>query len=198
LLRVKGFRAEVPDLIATLRRDAFDRFEAIAVYDFLPQVDGLPASHLASWDLDPAGILARAEENTLSSPVESSGDRVRALSGPFAGSRALAPQILTTSELGVLLSAPHRDLLLFHPISDRSVLEALKELVAAIYLCHDGGPPGGTGRALFWWRKGVFHEIPTAARTIVREGGDPHEFRIPDRFSRDVLKPLGIDDPQPA
>ena len=125
--------------------------------------------------------------------METTGDRVLSLSGVFAGSRTIAPQRLSQSEYGVLISAPHRDLCLCHAIVDRSVEAALSEIVGAIYRHHDTGPPGGTGRLLIWWRKGMFQEIPTAARTIVRDGADPWEFRIPDRFQRDVLKPLGIE-----
>jgi hypothetical protein len=194
-IRVRGFRAEVPELITCVRRDAFDRFDAIAVYDFLPQAEGLPVNHVSTWGLDDRAILARAEENTLSAPVDSSGDPILSLSGAFAGSRVIAPQRLAKTDFGVLISAPHRDLCLSHAIADRSVVAALAELVGEIYRHHDTGPPGGTGRVLMWWRNGVFQEIPTAARTIVREGADPFEYRIPDRFNRDVFKALGIEGP---
>jgi hypothetical protein len=193
-LRVHGFRVEVPALIKPVKRDAFDRFEALAIYDFLPTAEGLPASHLANWNLDDDAILARAEENTFAAEASQSGDRVLSIAGPFAGSRIVSPARLGDSaELGLLISAPNQDLCMLHRVSDGSVLDALDEMVNRTYELHDKGPVGGTGRALFWWRKGVYQEIPTSARTIVREGSHPYEYRLPDRFKRDVLKPLGLE-----
>ncbi len=193
-LRVRGFHAEVPDLIRVVRRDALDRFEAIAVYDFLPQAEGLPASHLAAWDVGGPAILARAEQNTFAADALVNDDLISSIEGPFAGSRILAAGDLgDPGELGLLLSAPHQDLCLFHVVRDARVVDVLAEMVRATYQPRTTGPAGGTGRALYWWRKGVFQEIPTNTRTILREGADPYEYRLPDRFKRDVLKPLGID-----
>lgn len=197
VLRVEAFRAEVPELRSVVRA-GFDRFEAVAVYDFLPQADGLPAEHVDELGLDEAVVLERATANTFDQEVRVSDGLITSVTGPFAGSRILAPDRITTDlGFGALLTAPHRDLLLHHTIGQESpLLDTLDRLVASMYAQHDNGPAGGTGRSLFWWRPGAgFREIPTAARTILREGAPAFEYRLSDAFRREVLKPLGIDEP---
>jgi hypothetical protein len=170
---------------------ALDRFEGVAVYDFLPQLEGVPTEHVMRFHLSHDEILQHARGGTFATaatPVE------LGLSGPFAGSRIVdPPRIASSGPHGLLLAAPHRDLLLFHPIADASVASRLDAMATRAHEEHAGGPPGGTGRNLFWWRSGVFREIPTRARAIVRPGQRPYEPRPTDQFRREVLKALGAE-----
>lgn len=196
VVRVSAFRAEVPEL-KVVARPAFDRFEAVAVYDFMPQADGLPAEQVEALDLDDATILQHATDNVFNQDVKTDAGLVTTVSGPFAGSRILAPERVTEDRgFGALVTAPHRDLLVHHILGqDAPALEAAEAMAAAMYANHDGVPGGGTGRSLFWWRSnGVFREIPTIARTIVKEDAAPYELRLPDAFRREVLKALGQED----
>lgn len=60
---------------------------------------------------------------------------------------------------GTLVGLPHRHMALFYPIESLQVVEAINKLIPMIYGINEEGP-GSVSNQLFWYKNGVFTQVP--------------------------------------
>ncbi|MEA2734610.1 MAG: hypothetical protein QOE14_1061, partial [Humisphaera sp.] len=92
---------------------------------------------------------------------------------------------------GTLVAIPHRHTLLLHRIENINMIKAVQRLgILAVNLDEQG--PGSISPCLFWYRGGIFIDLP------FRIEGDTLHFRPPDEFMK-MLKelPAGNERPSP-
>jgi len=148
-------------LVATLVCD-FDSFNC-----------SVPDSALAGWALSRDEAVALALENIAAQdPVEvaptpsgTPGPPLYVIHGPgsYTASHALMlDRILDGARpLGFIVAIPTRDALIYHPIRDASVQEAMQLMFMMAERFYEDGA-GAVSKELFWWHRGKLSRIPTA------------------------------------
>lgn len=168
---------------------------AVLVMDLPNTVATVSAETVARWGADVEALWARALENLRWE--EPAPTRTDELLGESARAFALMGEsFFVTSHLlilrehlpvvppaGALVIAPHRHLLVVHPIVGIEVIQAITRLLnSAIQLYKTG--PGPISPGLYWWRDGELRLLPS------RVEQQALIFEPPAEFVQEVLEPL--------
>jgi hypothetical protein len=148
-----------------------DGLTAVFVYDLPATVASVPAGHVRSWPLSHEELLAVALENVRREPVtqqpmDGSGPSApQAIVGDhfFVASHAwLIPDKLPADARdGAVFAVPHRHALLFAPIVDIGIVDAINRLIVTGVSLYQQGP-GSISPGLYWWRAGTISMLPSS------------------------------------
>jgi hypothetical protein len=167
----------------------------ILTYDFPDSVATVHPNHVAKWgvplhDLFQLGIRnVRAEGLLESEPMTAEGGiHLEVFEDPanfFGATHALMlhEYFDPVPDLGVIVSVPTRHGFVAHPIRDGSVLTSLRGMLFVTPRMYEQGPGSITHR-VYWWRYGVFTELP------YDEVDNEATLRLPTSFTEQVLGPL--------
>lgn len=166
---------------------------AALVYDLPSSVCSIDRPTTLPWGLSDDELFAVALENVAQEPAPSvrqveigGGAHLTALLGEtfFTASQALRLERFLDAPAphGVLLAVPHRHCVLFHPIRDARVIQAVNGIIPMAFGMYREGP-GSISPSLYWWRAGRLLLLPsemTEARMT---------FSPPEAFTA-ILDPL--------
>src|SRR5258705_12485514 len=81
---------------------------------------------------------------------------------------------------GAIVAVPHRHAVLFLPIEDMRVMDAVNSMIPIAFGMYQEGP-GSLSSGLYWWRSRALTHLPTkvSAQSI--------SFSPPDAFVQEVL-----------
>jgi hypothetical protein len=153
---------------------------AAFVYDLPTTVTTANADQVAGWRRDHQELLAVALDNLRTDPVETQAmGAVTAAVGDhfFAASHALLLGERLPAEAGgqAVFAVPHRHALLYAPMVDLGVVQAINQLiVSAVSMFQEG--PGSISPGLYWWREGSVSLLPA------QFDGRNVQFAPPDEF----------------
>ncbi len=167
----------------------------VLVYDFPTTISTVKPEHAASWGRPMDELFAIALDNVRANDPPRrenlelpDGAVVQALVGEsfFVASQALALEdhLGDPPRYGALVSVPHRHIVLYHPIRDRSVIQAIHAMIPMTQHFYQEGP-GSISPSLYWRKTGAFMALPA------RIEGKTIEFSPPPAFVEQVLEPLG-------
>lgn len=146
---------DLPEMLQTVRREDVERW---------------PASKADLWHLALANTRA---EGMLRAPAldVGNGAQVHVLEGDatfFAASHVLFIEAYAgVAPAGAVVAVPRRHTVVFHPITDLSVVHAITSMLNVVpRMCHEG--PGSITPSLYWWRPGQALMLLPAERS---EGG---------------------------
>jgi hypothetical protein len=92
-------------------------------------------------------------------------------------------------ELGALVAIPHRHLVIYHPIVDKTALAALQVMLPmAIGIFQEG--PGSVSPSVYWWREAAWWHEGQFTRIPAEIDGKKLQVYPPNEFVEKVLKPL--------
>lgn len=193
-LKLRLYRAEMlertgADLVS---REVAPGLAAVLCFDLPQTVATVGPNALQSWGVSLEDLWEPALSNVRGEPGVSrtdqalaGGSTIAALTGDsfFTASRLLALEdsLDTPSSFGALVSVPHRHALLFHPIVDTRVFEAIAALLPMTRGMHAEGP-GSISPELYWWRPGRIDLLPSDLT------GGKLTFQPPPDFVSHVLE----------
>jgi hypothetical protein len=134
---------------------------AAFVYDLPTTVSTVSAAHIEGWGKPRDELLAIAKDNVRTDPIETQSIDGNGPSAPracvadhfFAASHAfLLDEVLpAAARQGAVVAVPHRHALLYAPIVDLGVVQAINTIIPiAVSLFQQG--PGSISPGLYWWR----------------------------------------------
>jgi hypothetical protein len=178
----------------TVYRPLGDELAAVLVYDLPDAVATVPIEAPSRWPVDLDDVFALALTNVLEQDeVEcetfelDDGTRFHAMLGDsfFVTSRLLVLEhyLEPATPLGAIVAVPNRHTLLFSPIVDASVIDAIHAMAVIAYERWSEGP-GSLVPTLLWWRAGRLIPLPTEV------DDDGVHFDPPDEFVDDCLDRL--------
>ncbi len=162
------------------------------VYDLPGSVRTVPPDHVRNWRVPEAELFRLGLENVkaerpapaLQTFDVGKGATIRALVGDsfFTASHALflEEHLRESPGYGALVAVPHRHAVLFHPIADLRVMEALNSMIPIAFGMYQEGP-GSLSAGLYWWKDGKLVLLPTKVTS------QSVTFSPPDDFVREVL-----------
>ena len=165
------------------------------VYDFPDSTATVQEDHLARWPVgadevfDIAIANVRAEPPPAAESVDADGIQLRVIAGDsfYVASRALFLDELLGGVRDGVFAVPNRHVLLWYPVTDLSVVEAMSPMFQiAMNLFREG--PGSISDQLYWWQGGEFVHLP---HTV---SGKNINFVPPDDF---VALLNGLAEPPP-
>jgi hypothetical protein len=165
------------------------------VYDFPDSTATVQEDHLAAWPVgadevfDIAIANVRAEPPPAAESVDADGVQVRVMAGEsfYVASRALFLDELLDGVRDGVFAVPNRHVLLWYPVTDLSVVQAMSPMFQiAMNLFREG--PGSISDQLYWWRGGEVVHLPHGAT------GKNINFVPPDDF---VALLNGLAEPPP-
>ena len=168
---------------------------AALVYDLPSSIRNVLPEHALRWGVDEDELFRVGLKNISveESPVIEDknlpeGGEFRILVGDsfFTASRLLLLEnyIDSPTPYGVVVSVPHRHVVLFHPILDIGVVKAISAMLPVAFGMYQEGP-GSISPNLYWFRKGEFMLLPSkvTAKKIT--------FLPPETFVTEVLNTFG-------
>lgn len=176
-------RPVAPGLVATLVLDLPNTVSTVK--PSVAQRWGVPIDAL--WDRALENV--RREEPAAELSHEDLGDGVRVIT-LVGESFFVTSHLLMLKELlsvvpphGALVIAPHRHLLIIHPIVSVEVIPTINRLIQLAAMLYKTGP-GSLSPNLYWWRDGAVRLLPS------RIDDQKLIFLPPTDFIREVLEPL--------
>lgn len=161
------------------------------VYDLPGSVRTVPPEHLQKWGVAQEELFSIGLQNVRAEPPPmmqsfdvGKGAAIQALVGDsfFTASHALflEEHLERPTEFGAVVAVPHRHAVLFHPIADLRVMEAVNSMIPIAFGMYQEGP-GSLSAGLYWWRSGRLSALPTkvTAQSIT--------FSPSDAFVAEVL-----------
>lgn len=201
LLKVRLYPAGMSGLEVAVTDSPAEGIVATLVYDLPDSVAMVHKDHFKAWGVSKPDIFRLAMENVHREEgidrqelgVEA-GCKLNALMGDsfFTASHALfleehLPQPLP--EMGALVAIPTRHLVVYHPITDASALNALQAMLPmAIGVFQDG--PGSVSPSVYWWREAAWWHEGQFTRIPAEIEGKKLQVYPPNEFIEKVLKPL--------
>jgi hypothetical protein len=172
---------------------------ATLVYDLPSSVCSVDRGATAAWGLDDDALFDLALQNVAREPAPSvrsvdlgGGAILTAVLGEtfFTASQALRLQHFLDAPPphGALVALPHRHCLLFHPIRDGRVIQAVNGIIPMAFGMFREGP-GSISPSLYWWRAGQFTLLPS-------EMTEAHMTFTPPAAFVAVLEKLGSTRPR--
>jgi hypothetical protein len=157
---------------------------ATFVFDLPTTVRTASPTHVESWGKSRDELLDVALGNVRTDPVEAQAMSVSA-SGPvacfadhfFAASHALllAERLPPSARGSAVFAVPHRHALLYAPVVDLGVVDAINRLIpTAVSMFRQG--PGSISPGLYWWRESSVTLLPSEF------DGRNVNFAPPDEF----------------
>lgn len=176
------YRKPAPGLVETL------------VYDLPGSVRTVPPDHPLRWDEPLDRLFAIGLENIKAEgrpEIQSfdidKGTKFFAIVGDsfFTSSHALLLDnyLDPRPEHGALVAIPHRHAVLYHPIVDLRILQAINSMIPVTFGMYQEGP-GSVSPNLYWWRDGALSHLPTKVTS------QSVTFSPPDAFIEEVLNRL--------
>jgi hypothetical protein len=166
---------------------------AAFVYDLPTTVSTVSAAHIGGWGKTRHELLEIAKDNVRTDPIDTqlidgggaSAPRAGVADHFFAASHAfLIDELLPAgASHGAVVAVPHRHALLYAPIVDLGVVQAINTIIPiAVSLFQQG--PGSISPGLYWWRGDDVTLLPAHVdgRTV--------QFAPPEAFVQ-VLNSLG-------
>jgi hypothetical protein len=166
-----------------VRRPLAAGIQALLTIDLPTAVQSVSRDQVEKWGrpVDELFELGMANVRAQDVPIDDvvDGTRIRMLVGDsfFTTTWALMLEryLEPVSEHGALVTLPHRHLMLFLPILDVSVVQAIGPLLTIAQRQYQAGP-GSISPSLYWWRNGTLTLLPASA---TKKGVN---FTPPDEF----------------
>jgi hypothetical protein len=137
------------------------------VYDFPDSTATVHQDHLAGWPIDPDDAFhiaianVRAEPPPAAETVDADSVQLRVMAGDsfYVASRAFFLDELLDGARDAVFAVPNRHVLMWYPLSDLSVVQAMSPMFQiSMNLFREG--PGSISDQLYWWRDGEFVHLP--------------------------------------
>ena len=169
----------------TLGKDFAGDIYAMIVFDFPDSIVNIQPSQILAWDKTVEELFAIGVENTRNSyPITISSVDFGAFNCWFAqGEHFFTPNIILDLEnrkeligsKGALIGIPHRHAALIYSIETIEVIAAINALIPTIYGMNEEGP-GSLSNQLFWYRDGVFTQLPYSIQAGEMKFTPPSNF----------------------
>jgi hypothetical protein len=159
---------------------------AALVLDLPDSIASVTPELLQSWGRPEADVLDQALAQTRDEPAEETAEQVQGVRVHLIGgdSHFVATRLLWLAdalpEAGALVAAPNRHVLVYHPITDLTVVKAVEVVAGLARTFYDQGP-GSISPALYWLRGAELMLLPSEFR------GDTLHFTPPQRFLDECL-----------
>jgi hypothetical protein len=167
------------------RREVAPGLYALPCFDLPDTVATISADQLAGWalpdgELERVGLAnLRAEAAPPVQEIDLDGVTIHALQGDsyFTASRALLLEehLPRVALHGALVIVPHRHLVAFHLMETQKAFLAVNKLIPIVMNMH-AEKPGPVSDRLYWWRAGVFTEIPARIVGTTLQVTPPPDF----------------------
>lgn len=172
LLRVRLYPSDMAGQEWSICRPVADGILAMLVYDLPQSVVNVQREHAVQWGVSDDALFEEALRNIRTegmlqrSPVDvGEGVIIEMLSGEsfYLTSHVLflKEYLGTDHPLGALVSIPHRQMVLLHPIEDARIMDVLRPLLYLTPAMYADGP-GSVSDKLYWWHDGTFTNLPYA------------------------------------
>jgi hypothetical protein len=201
LLKVRLYPSSMTGLDVAVCDYPAEGIVATLVYDLPDSVAMVHKDTFTSWGLSKEAVFRIAMENVhreegidRQEMSADAGCKIQALMGDsfFTASHALFLEEYLPEpvpELGALVAGPHRHLVIYHPIVDKTALAALQVMLPmAIGIFQEG--PGSVSPSVYWWREAAWWHEGQFTRIPAEIDGKKLQVYPPNEFVEKVLKPL--------
>lgn len=158
---------------------------AAFVYDLPTSVASVNAEHITAWGRSREELLAIARDNVRTDAVETQPIGEGGPSAPmacvgdhfFAASHAflLGERLPHETRAGAVFAVPHRHVLLYAPIVDLGIVQAINTMIPmAVSLFQQG--PGSISPGLYWWRNDGVTLLPAHMEGRAVQFAPPESF----------------------
>ena len=157
---------------------------AVFVYDLPTTVRSAGDTHIESWGMSRDELLSAALDNVRADAVDVQ-PMAEGRSAPvacfadhfFAASHALllGERLPPEARGSAVFAVPHRHAVLYAPLVDLGVIEAINRLIPTAAAMFEQGP-GSISPDLYWWREGSVSVLPS------QFDGQDVQFFPPDDF----------------
>lgn len=209
LLKIRLFPTDMalPDTCVTFR--PAEGVVAALALDLPDMVASVSSEQTGKWGKTTEELFALALDNVRAEPdirhlqQDVGGAQVHLLEGEsfFTATHALLLREHLPDpppETGALVAMPNRHVVLYHPITDATVVQALNAMIPAAHgMFRDG--PGSVSPHVYWWRDAAwwndepFMRIPAEVSDRRIDVTPPHEFvaKVLEPLTGEVMRDEG-------
>ncbi len=189
-LKVRLYHTDYRDQMGDsglVHREPAEGLVETLVYDLPGSVRTVPPDHVGRWNVSKEELFKIGLANVK---AESPAPARQAFEvGKGAGLRALVGDSFFTAShvlfledyldpappFGAVIAVPHRHAVLYHPILDMRVLEAVNSMIPIAFGMYQEGP-GSLSPALYWWRPGSLTALPSKVTATSISFSPPSTF----------------------